>query len=197
MIAGGAQSRSPGRLGDASFALWGCQVSIHGYQVSSLRHVVLGPSGFYRRYRRISGSIRRNLGWRFFARPKSEWLPRRLIGGGHCGTVRFEHGPLYECPTIHPVHRKYYAVTADQSASATPRRRALRNRVHTASAFLINRPNAGWRCQQRAAGHSWRSARIGSTLVARSAGIRLASTATTIRNSAAPAMLTGSAGLTW
>ena len=71
------------------------------------------------------------------------------------------------------------------------------NRVHTAGALLINRPNAGWRCHQRAAGHSWRSARIGSTLVARSAGIRLASTATTIRNSAAPAMLTGSAGLTW
>ena len=69
--------------------------------------------------------------------------------------------------------------------------------VHTADALLINRPNAGWRCNQRAAGHSWRSARIGSTLVARSAGIRLASTATTIRNSAAPAMLTGSAGLTW
>ena len=38
--------------------------------------------------------------------------------------------------------------------------------------------------------------RIGSTLVARSAGIRLASTATTIRNNAAPAMLTGSVGLT-
>jgi hypothetical protein len=74
---------------------------------------------------------------------------------------------------------------------------ALHNRVHIAGALLINRPNAGWRCQQRAAGHSWRSARIGSTLVARSAGIRLASTATTIRNSAAPAMLTGSAGLTW
>src|SRR5690242_9632430 len=82
-------------------------------------------------------------------------------------------------------------------ASATSHRRALRNRVHTAGALLINRPNAGWRCHQRAAGHSWRSARIGSTLVARSAGIRLASTATTIRNSAAPAMLTGSAGLTW
>jgi hypothetical protein len=91
---------------------------------------------------------------------------------------------------------KRYAVTVDQSASATSHRRELRNRVHTAGALLINRPNAGWRCHQRAAGHSWRSARIGSTLVARSAGIRLASTATTIRNSAAPAMLTGSAGLT-
>ena len=60
----------------------------------------------------------------------------------------------------------------------------------------LDQPAKCRRCH-RAAGHSWRSARIGSTLVARSAGIRLASTATTIRNSAAPAMLTGSAGLTW
>ena len=82
-------------------------------------------------------------------------------------------------------------------AAATSHRRALHNRVHTAGALLINRPNCGWRCHQRAAGHSWRSARIGSTLVARSAGIRLASTATTMRNSAAPTMLTGSAGRTW
>jgi len=92
---------------------------------------------------------------------------------------------------------KRFAVTVDQSAPATTHRRELRNQVHTADALLINRPNSGWRCQQRAAGQSWRSARIGSTLVARSAGIRLASTATTIRNRAAPAMLTGSAGLTW
>ena len=46
------------------------------------------------------------------------------------------------------------------------------------------------------ASHSCRSAMIGSILVARSAGIRLASTATTDRNSAAPKMLTGSSGLT-
>ena len=92
---------------------------------------------------------------------------------------------------------KACAVTVDQSAPGTSHRRELRNQVHTAEALLINRPNAGWRCHQRAAGHSWRSAQIGSTLVARSAGIRLASTATTIRDSAAPAMLTGSAGLTW
>jgi len=56
----------------------------------------------------------------------------------------------------------------------------LQNRVHTAGALWINRPNAGCLCHhQRAAGHSWRRARIGSTLVARSAGIRLASAAET------------------
>jgi hypothetical protein len=71
------------------------------------------------------------------------------------------------------------------------------HRVHTRCSVSPNPPTRpNWRWHNRSASHSSWSARIGSTLVARSAGIRLAITATTMRKSAAPAMLMGSAGLT-